>query len=75
MNSAPSPASASRDLRPLAGAVSLVAAGDLLALIVLALQVHELTGTGLAVSAPTSLFPAMRCTSMDLALRSLARRR
>ncbi|MGH2944034.1 MAG: MFS transporter, partial [Solirubrobacteraceae bacterium] len=40
-----------RDLRLLAGAVCLSAAGDLLALIVLALHVHELTGSGLAVSA------------------------
>ena len=43
--------SPSRDLRLLAGAVFLSAAGDLLALIVLALQVHELTRSGLAVSA------------------------
>jgi MFS family permease len=41
----------SRDLRLLAGAVFLSAAGDLLALVVLALHVHELTGSGLAVSA------------------------
>ncbi|WP_028067606.1 MFS transporter [Solirubrobacter soli] len=40
-----------RDLRLLAGAVLLSSAGDLLALIVLALQVHALTGSGLAVSA------------------------
>ena len=40
-----------RDLRLLGGAVFLSAAGDLLALIVLALQVHELTGSGVAVSA------------------------
>ena len=48
-----------RDLRLLAGAVFLSAAGDLLALIVLALQVHELTGSGLAVSAlfATTLVP------------------
>jgi Na+/melibiose symporter-like transporter len=47
------------DLRLLAGAVFLSAAGDLLALIVLALQVHELTGSGLAVSAlfATTLVP------------------
>jgi MFS family permease len=51
--------STSRDLRLLAGAVFLSAAGDLLALIVLALQVHELTGSGLAVSAlfATTLVP------------------
>jgi MFS family permease len=49
----------SRDLRLLAGAVFLSAAGDLLALIVLALRVHELTGSGLAVSAllATTLVP------------------
>jgi Major Facilitator Superfamily len=56
-----------RDLRLLAGAVFLSAAGDLLALVVLALQVHELTGSGLAVSA---LFAA---TSLPLvALAPLA---
>ena len=50
-----------RDLRLLAGAVFLSAAGDLLALIVLALQVHELTGSGLAVSAlfATTLVPVV----------------
>ena len=49
----------SRDLRLLAGAVLLSSAGDLLALIVLALQVHALTGSGLAVSAlfATTLVP------------------
>jgi MFS family permease len=49
----------SRDLRLLAGAVFLSAAGDLLALIVLALQVHALTGSGFAVSAlfATTLVP------------------
>jgi hypothetical protein len=41
----------SRDLRLLAGAVFLSAAGDLLALIVLALHVDKLTGSRLAVSA------------------------
>ncbi len=48
-----------RDLRLLAGAVFLSAAGDLLALVVLALHVHELTGSGLAVSAllATTLVP------------------
>jgi hypothetical protein len=40
-----------RDLRLLAGATFLSSAGDLLALLVLALHVHELTGSGLAVSA------------------------
>ena len=51
----------SRDLRLLAGAVFLSAAGDLLALIVLALQVHDQTGSGLAVSAliATTLVPAV----------------
>jgi MFS family permease len=51
--------STSRDLRLLAVAGFLSAAGDLLALIVLALQVHELTGSGLAVSAlfATTLVP------------------
>lgn len=44
-------ATAARDLRLLAGAAFLSAAGDLLALITLALAVHELTGSGLAVSA------------------------
>jgi MFS family permease len=50
-----------RDLRLLAGAVFLSAAGDLLALIVLALQVHELTGSGLAVFAlfATTLVPVV----------------
>ena len=51
----------SRDLRLLAGAVFLSSAGDLLALIVLALYVHELTGSGLAVSAlvATTLVPVV----------------
>lgn len=59
MSRVPSPLSTSRDLRLLAGAVFLSAAGDLLALIVLALQVHALTGSGLAVSAlfATTLVP------------------
>ena len=50
-----------RDLRLLAGAVLLSSAGDLLALIVLALQVHALTGSGLAVSAlfATTLVPVI----------------
>src|SRR3712207_4973478 len=39
------------DLRLLAGAVLLSAAGDLIAMIALALQVHEASGSGLAVSA------------------------
>ena len=59
MSSLLSPRSTSRDLRLLACAVFLSAAGDLLALVVLALQVHELTGSGLAVSAlfATTLVP------------------
>jgi MFS family permease len=50
-----------RDLRLLAGAVFLSSAGDLFALIVLALQVHDLTGSGLAVSVlfATTLVPAV----------------
>jgi Na+/melibiose symporter-like transporter len=53
------PRPTSRDLRLLAGAVFLSAAGDLLALIVLALQVHELTRSGVSVSAlfATTLVP------------------
>ena len=51
----------SRDLRLLAGAVALSAAGDLLALVTLALHVHELTGSGLAVSAlfATTMVPVV----------------
>ena len=44
-------ARARRDLRLLAGAVFLSATGDMLALITLALAVHEVSGSGLAVSA------------------------
>ena len=40
-----------RDVRLLAFAVGVSAAGDLLAIVTLALYVHELTGSGLAVSA------------------------
>jgi MFS family permease len=40
-----------RDLRLLAGATLLSAAGDLLMVVVLALRVHDLTGSGLAVAA------------------------
>lgn len=40
-----------RDLRLLVGAVGLSAAGDFVALIALVLHVHDLTGSGLAVSA------------------------
>lgn len=52
---------APRDLRLLAGAVFLSAAGDFVALITLALTVHELTGSGLAVSAlfATTLVPVL----------------
>ena len=59
MSSVPPSSSPSRDLRLLAAAVFMSAAGDLLALVVLALQVHELTGSGLAVSAlfATTLVP------------------
>ena len=42
---------APRDLRLLVGAVGLSAMGDFVALIALVLQVHDLTGSGLAVSA------------------------
>ena len=42
---------ATRDLRLLCGAVFLSAAGDMLALITLALLVHDLTGSGIIVSA------------------------
>ena len=55
------PSAAPRDLRLLAGAVFLSAAGDFVALITLALTVHELTGSGLAVSAlfATTLVPVL----------------
>ena len=52
------------DLRLLAGAVFLSAAGDLLALVTLALLVHDLTGDGLAVSA---LFAATMVPTVALA--------
>ena len=42
---------APRDLRLLAGAVLLSAAGDMLLVVVLALRVHDLTGSGFAVAA------------------------
>src|SRR6478672_7243973 len=45
-----------RDLRLLAGATLLSAAGDLLLVVVLALRVHDLTGSGFAVAA---LFAAL----------------
>lgn len=52
---------AARDLRLLAGAAFLSAAGDMLALITLALVVHDLTGSGLAVSAlfATTMVPVV----------------
>jgi Na+/melibiose symporter-like transporter len=53
-----------RDLRLLSLAVALSAAGDMLATIVLALQVHELTGSALAVSA---LFAATMLPVVGLA--------
>jgi MFS family permease len=57
----PAAARPSRDLRLLAGAVALSAAGDLMALVTLALHVHELTGSGLAVSAlfATTMVPVV----------------
>lgn len=47
---------APRDLRLLAGAVLLSAAGDMLLVVVLGLRVHDLTGSGYAVAA---LFAAL----------------
>ena len=47
---------APRDLRLLSGAVLLSAAGDMLLVVVLALRVHDLTGSGFAVAA---LFAAL----------------
>ena len=50
-----------RDLRLLAAAVLLSALGDIVALVALALRVHDLTGSGLAVSAyfATTLAPVI----------------
>jgi Na+/melibiose symporter-like transporter len=45
-----------RDVRLLAGAAALSAAGDLILVVVLALRVHDLTGSGFAVAA---LFAAL----------------
>src|SRR4051794_5904651 len=45
------PRAGARDLRLLAFAVGLSAAGDMVALIVLALRVHELSGSAFAVAA------------------------
>jgi MFS family permease len=53
-----------RDLRLLAGAVALSAAGDLLMVVVLALRVHDLTGSGFAVAA---LFAALMAPIVVLA--------
>src|SRR4051794_33272832 len=50
------PMSAPRDLRLLAGAILVSAAGDLLMVVVLALRVHDLTGSGAAVA---GLFAAL----------------
>jgi len=52
---------ARRDLRRLAAAVALSAMGDMLALIALVLAVHDLTASGLAVSAlfATTLVPVV----------------
>jgi MFS family permease len=54
-------ARAPRDLRLLAGAVFLSATGDIVAMITLALVVHDLTGSGFAVSAlfATTLVPVI----------------
>src|SRR4051794_16760989 len=56
--------SAARDLRLLAGAVALSAAGDLLMVVVLALRVHDVTGSGPAVAA---LFGALMAPIVLLA--------
>jgi hypothetical protein len=56
--------SAPRDLRLLAGAVALSAAGDLLVVVVLALRVHDLTGSGFAVA---GLFAALMAPVVLLA--------
>jgi Na+/melibiose symporter-like transporter len=53
-----------RDLRILAGAVALSAAGDLLLVVVLSLRVHDLTGDGYAVAA---LFAALMAPIVVLA--------
>jgi Na+/melibiose symporter-like transporter len=55
---------APRDLRLLAGAVLLSAAGDMLLVVVLALRVHDLTGSGFAVAA---LFGALMAPIVVLA--------
>ena len=55
---------APRDLRLLSGAVLLSAAGDMLLVVVLALRVHDLTGSGFAVAA---LFAALMAPMVVLA--------
>jgi MFS family permease len=57
---------APRDLPLLAGAVFLSATGDFLALITLALAVHDLTGSGWAVSAyfATTMVPVVALTAV-----------
>jgi hypothetical protein len=55
---------APRDLRLLAGAVLLSAAGDMLLVVLLALRVHDLTGSGFAVAA---LFGALMAPIVVLA--------
>ncbi len=52
------------DLRLLAGAVALSAAGDMLLVVVLALRVHDLTGSGFAVA---GLFGALMAPVVLLA--------
>jgi MFS family permease len=55
------PAPHRRDLPLLAGAVCLSSLGDLLAIVALALHVHAITGSALAVSAlfATTMLPAV----------------
>jgi MFS family permease len=59
--------SSSRDGRLLAGAVFLSSAGDLLAMVVLALEVHELTGSGFAMSALFAVTLAPTVAAVPLA--------
>src|SRR5688500_13132573 len=53
-----------RDLRLLCAAIALSSAGDMLLMVVLALRVHELTGSGFAVS---GLFVALMVPVVVLA--------
>src|SRR3954452_13074097 len=53
-----------RDLRLLAGATAISAAGDLVLVVVLSLRVHDLTGSGFAVAA---LFAALMAPVVALA--------